>query len=62
MDRENAGAASETIEEEPAGVSGMDTRKESVRILKNLIKWLTPIFERHGVKNCNCNRYMCVPM
>ena len=34
MDRENAGAASETIEEEPAGVSGMDTRKESVRILK----------------------------
>ena len=36
MDRENAGAANDerTEEEEPAGVSGMDTRNGSVRLNK----------------------------
>ena len=46
--------------EEPAGESGMDTRKASVHqnwFVSKTIKWLTPIDEqgeRHGEKILTC--------
>ena len=42
----------QTKEEGPAGISGIDMRKEWV-LTQNLFKWLTPRTEQLGVKNIN---------